>query len=215
MIQARNVRWGPVYRWSLVDWLVERVRPTRSRQPAPANSRVFRDTRLERGLKSSAPWGERRWLATRVESSRLDSARLPSTPLDSTRPRPNHRVPATLTHSTQWRRPGFLCFSAAAAPRIRDLIYTDVAQVRTHVCTDVPTAWRILRAVFVASLRPFLLRSSLSFFLPLFFSVSTSRLWLCRSVEPFSRSRRGLLAGCFAPSGLPLARTRPRGYARA
>lgn len=118
----------------------------------------------------------------RLESSRLDSDRLPSTPLDSTRPRPNHRAPATLTHSTQWRRPGFLRFSAATAPRIRDLIYTDVAQVCTRVCTDVPTAWRILCTALSHLFAPsYYAPLCLSF--SLFSSVSTSRLWLCRAVR--------------------------------
>lgn len=145
----------------------------------------------------------------RLDSTRLDSARLPSTPLDSTRPGPRTTAAATLSPVAA---PRLSMFSGATAPWIRDLIYTDVAQV--YVCTDVPTAKDTPRSLSHLA-RPLLTTpGSFSFFSSGHVGLG-SMVGLCRYIRRSLASRRGLLAGCFASSGLPLARTRPRGYARA
>ena len=182
-----------VYRWSLS--IGGRARASNSVAAAgPADSRVFRDARLERELKSNAPWGERRWLATR-----LDSARLPSTPLDSTRPGPNHRRP----HS-QWRRPALSTF----LPRPRRGFATwSIQTLHRYTCAwtyRLPRMPRTPRRIFQPLLTSFL--SFLSSILPRLGFMVDSFLLL---------SLRRFLVDCFAPSDLPLARTRPRGYARA
>lgn len=193
-----------VYRWSLS--IGGRARASNSVAAAgPADSRVFRDARLERELKSNAPWGERRWLATRLDSTRLRSTPLDSTRLDSARAEP---PAATLSVAA----PRAFYVSTAAAPRIRDLIYTNVAQV--YVCMDVSIAEdapyspsHLSASSYVVPLFPFFDSSSSRFygrFLSLALVTSISR-WLFRSVRSPSRANtaswiRPCIGGISAPS---------------